>query len=130
MRNNLVLGVAAALSLAPALLPLAARADVISDQWLKAATATTQHRLEAAGVQPGSRAVDLEVRVDGSGAITSRRVLVSSGSRDLDDRITAAVRRVHVESPPALLSGRAVVMRVNVSDAQVAALNAGRGGGE
>ncbi len=121
MRFNALLLAAAGLCLVPAI----AAADPAIDSWLGGAKTSVEHRLQAAGVQTGDHMIDVSVRVDSDGRLSNARVVNSTGSRDLDETIAATVRKAHVDAPPPLLSGRALVLHIGVSDTQLAAIKAG-----
>ena len=101
-------------------------ADSITDGWLHQANHRMNATFDHAGVHAGGRTTRLRMTVGGDGLLYSPRLVASTGSRDLDARITDAVRHVVVDAPPAELSGREVEFDLHIATPATVPLDLGR----
>ncbi|MFI4975571.1 MAG: hypothetical protein ACHP84_13610 [Caulobacterales bacterium] len=119
MRLKALMALAAAVSLASG---LAYAADPGTDQWLSIAKQQVEKRLAAAGLGQGDTLVAVQMTIDGEGELYHPQIV--SGVQSLDEAaaIQKAIRRVQVESPPAVLSGRTVTFHFGLAPVQTAGM--------
>jgi len=79
------------------------------------AEAQASASLAAAGVDLKGQPVEIRATVGGDGRLNGPHVLRSTGSRDTDAAIEAAVKKVSVADAPPVLAGNSVVLTLGDS---------------
>jgi TonB family protein len=79
------------------------------------AEAQASASLAAAGVDLKGQPVEIRATVGGDGRLNGAHVLRSTGSRDTDAAIEAAVKKVSVADAPPVLAGNSVVLTLGDS---------------
>jgi TonB family protein len=74
------------------------------------AEAQAQAKLGAAGVDLKGQPVEIRATVGGDGRLNGPHVVRSTGSRDTDAAVEAAVKKVSVADAPAALAGNTIVL--------------------
>jgi hypothetical protein len=87
--------------------------DARVGQWLDATETALHARLEKAHLMAGPQAVAIRFDIDGD-RLRSPEVVKSSGFPDLDASVANALRGVAVGTPPAVLDGRTLIVRLAV----------------
>lgn len=101
-----------AMALASAAAPALAESSPRALQWIEETSSKLNQQL-AVKTDPTGAAVDVSFVVDGDRRLNNGKVVVSSGSRDYDDSVVAAARRVKAPSkPPVELQGRRVTFHI------------------
>ena len=104
---------AAGLLLAASAAPLAAHATPSEQLALPAQVQTKADRmLSAVGIDSASRPVSVRATVAPDGHVTGVAVLQSSGSPDLDRKVTTVLQRILLANPPLGLLDGAVTLNV------------------
>ena len=91
--------------------------------------ATAEAQLAKAGVDLAGQTVSVRGVVTGDGRLNNLRVVRSTGSRDTDAAVAAALHRLRVEDPPPLLSGSQVTLTLGRPAASTASQTSVAGGG-
>lgn len=117
MKTLLVAGAGALLLVATA----AQAATSPVQQFAGRAEAQALVKLNAAGVNLDGRSVAVRATVDGDGRLNGVRVVRSSGSRDTDAAIEAALKRLTVADMPPVLAGGAITLNLGAAPTEQAA---------
>jgi len=97
------------------------RATAQVSQWLNSTDRSFQARLERAHVPSGDQRIDLRFDIDGA-YLRNPQVVKSSGSHTVDAAVAKALRWVAVQTPPSVLSGKALVVHVPVDRSETASI--------
>jgi hypothetical protein len=111
--KTLLLAAAIAANLVAASAPaFAGSQDANANAFVRQAEANAAQRLNNAGVSLGGRRIVVRGVIGGDGRLRSLSVVDTSGSRDTDAAVTAALNRMDIADAPASVVGAALVLRL------------------